>query len=292
MAEIAPRCWSSAAGPAATSRRSAPASSASTSCWSSRAGARAGWAAPASMSAASRRRRSSMPPTPSISARRAGDVGAVRPARRAADPRLRAHDRMEGRHRRPSDQRRRRAAEAAQGQDRAGPRRDARRQDLPGRDRHRPADRRAEHVVLATGSEPASAAGAAVRRPRHLLDRGAVAAGGARAAGGGRRRLYRPRARHRLRQARRQGHGGRGRGPHPAALRRGADASGRPPPEGAGRRGADRRQGRRPVRRRASAAGRAGRAARRATSRPTRSSSPPDGGPDRRASASNGSTSR
>ena len=52
-----PRFWSWAAGPAAMSAPSGPASSASMSCWSSRAASMAGWAAPASMSAASRRRR-------------------------------------------------------------------------------------------------------------------------------------------------------------------------------------------------------------------------------------------
>ena len=117
----------------------------------------------------------------------------------------------------------------------------------------------AEHVVLATGSLPAALPAAAVRRPRHLLDRGPVAADDSRTPGRGRRRLYRARARHRLRQARRQGHGDRGGKPHPARLRRGARAPGRPAPEDAGRRGADACPGRRPVRRGRCVADRAGR---------------------------------
>ena len=233
-----------------------------------------------------------MPPTTSSARVEQAQVRAVRHHGRAPTIDLARTDRVEGRHRRPPHQRRRRAAEATPGQDRAGPRRDGRRQDLPGRDRHRPAGRprraRRDRDRLGAGG----AAGAAVRRPGHLLDRGAVAAGGARAPGRGRRRLYRARARDRLRQARRQGHGDRGRGPHPAALRRRADAAGRPAPAGARRRGPDAAPGRSACPTRATRCGSSRRARRRAASRPTRSWSPSAGAPGPRASAWNDSTSR
>ena len=126
-------------------------------------------------------------------------VRAFRPQGRAPVARLRAHDRLEGRHRRPAEQRRRRAAEAEPRQDRAGPRDDARRQDLPRRDRHRPARRSAPST---SSSRPAPS-----RRPCPSLPFGGRVisstealslAGGARAPGGGRGRLHRARARHRL----------------------------------------------------------------------------------------------
>ena len=84
----------------------------------------------------------------------------------------------------------------------------------------------AEHVILAAGSEPVALPGLPFGGECHLLDRGAVAARAAGAAGGGRRRLYRPRTRHRLQEARQRGDRGRGRRPHPAALRCGADRAG------------------------------------------------------------------
>ena len=209
-------------------------------------------------------------------ARRAVALGAARHQGRAPDHRLRAHGRMEGRHRRPPDQRRRRAAEAPPGQDPAGPRRDGRRQDLPHRDRHRPAGRARRACRAGDRLGAGGAAQPAVRRQGHLLDRGAVACRGARAAGRGRRGLYRARARHGLRQARLEGHGDRGRGPHPADLRRRAGAAGGAPPEGAGRRGADGHARRRPLRGDGAGARRGGLGA---ASPPTRSSSPPAGAP-------------
>ena len=118
---------------------------------------------------------------------------------------------------------------------------------------------RAEHVVLATGSVPAALPslpfGGRVISSTEAL----VAAGDSRTPGRGRRGLYRARARHRVRQARRQGHGDRGGGPHPAGLRRRARPSGRPAPAGAGRRGPDACPRRRPVRRGRCVADRAGR---------------------------------
>ena len=219
--------------------------------------------------------------------RRAVANGAARHQGRASDHRLAAHRRMEGRRRRPPDQRRRRAPEAPPGKDPAGPCRDGRRQVLPHRDRHRPAGRARRACRAGDRLGARGAAQPAVRRQGHLLDRGAVACQGARAAGRRRRGLYRARARHGLCQARREGHGDRGAGPHPADLRRRAGAAGGAPPEGAGRGRSDRHARRRPFRRRPGAS--KGRA--RAASPPTRSSSPPAGAPGWRALASSASTS-
>ena len=83
----------------------------------------------------------------------------------------------------------------------------------------------------------------AVRRPGDLVDRGAVAAGGAEPSRRGRCRLYRAGTRHRLRQDGRRGDRGRGAAAHPAAIRRGADAAGRQAPARARHHGADRCQG-------------------------------------------------
>ena len=119
---------------------------------------------------------------------------------------LAADDRLEGRHRRPPDQRRRRAcSRSAEGQ---GRRRAGRVSATarPSRSRPKPAAQidprraRGDRHRLGAGR----AAVAAVRRRRDLLDRGAVARRGAGAPGRRRRRLYRARARHRLRQAGRE----------------------------------------------------------------------------------------
>ena len=125
-----------------------------------------------------------------------------------------------------------------------------RRQDGRGRDRDRRAgdprrDGRDRHRLGA-----GRAAVPAVRRRGDLLDRGAGAERGAGEAGRGRRRLYRARARHRLRQAGREGDGRRGAAAHPAALRRRADAAGRQAARRARRRGADSAPRRRGSRRR------------------------------------------
>ena len=127
-------------------------------------------------------------------------------------------------------------AEEGQGEDRSGPGEIPRRQDRRGRDRDRHAgdprrDHRHRHRLRA-----GRAAFPAVRRRRDFLDRGAGADRGAQEAGGGRRRLYRAGARHRLRQDRLQGDGGRGAAARPAALRRRADTAGGQAPRRARRR--------------------------------------------------------
>lgn len=119
------------------------------------------------------------------------------------------------------------------------------------------------------GLEPASPARLSVRRPaRHRIARGAVAGEGARAPGGHRRRLHRPRARVRARQAGRAGDGARGgrrRGGPPRA--RGAPGA-EGPPKAAGHRAARGRPRRR---------ARGGRPARRARHRRRRVRAEPAG---------------
>ena len=172
---------------------------------------------------------------------------------------------------------------------------DGRRQDLPGRDRHRS---RRPCAPSMSCSPPARSRRAlpvaAVRRPGHLLDRGAVAAGGPRAAGRGRRRLYRARARHRLRQARRRR--SRSSRRRTASCRPTTTELTRPVARRLQALGVEvltRRAGRPACPTRAMRSGSRSRARRGArASRPTRSSSPPAGAPGPRASASTGSTSR
>jgi dihydrolipoamide dehydrogenase len=84
---------------------------------------------------------------------------------------------------------------------------------------------RAEAVVIATGSEPVELP-PALRRLVISSTEALALTELPRAAGGGRRRLYRPGARHGLRQARQQGDRGRGAAAHPAAVRRRADPPG------------------------------------------------------------------
>ena len=110
---------------------------------------------------------------------------------------------------------------------------------------------RAETIVIATGSAPVELPFLPFGGNGHLVDRSAGADRGAASAGRRRRRLYRAGARHRLRQARLQGHRGRGAAAHPAALRRRTDAAGRQAARRARRRGAHRRQGQGPVQPRA-----------------------------------------
>ena len=84
--------------------------------------------------------------------------------------------------------------------------------------------RRAAHRLRTPVARPrlggGGAAGDAVRRARHLVDRSARAARAAEASGRRRRRLHRTGARHRVPQAGRRGDGGRGAGPRAAGLRR------------------------------------------------------------------------
>ena len=94
---------------------------------------------------------------------------------------LRQDDRLEGRHRRPPDQRRRRPAEEGQGQDRPWP--GARSATArPSRSRPRPGSQviRAETIVIATGSVPVELPFLPFGGTGHLLDRGAGADRGAR----------------------------------------------------------------------------------------------------------------
>ena len=154
-------------------------------------------------------------------------------------------DRLEGRHRRAPEQRRRRPAEEGQGQDRRTAGRSsatARRS----RSRPRPARRsiRAEKVVIATGSASGRAAVPAVRRHRDLVDRGAGAAGSAGAASSSSAAGYIGlELGTAFAKLGREGHGRRSAAAHPAAIRRRADAAGREAACRARRRGADRRQG-------------------------------------------------
>ena len=91
-----------------------------------------------------------------------------------------------------------------------------------------------EQAIVATGSRPVELPQPAVRRrARARLDGGAGPRRGAVEHGRRRRRLHRPRARDRLRQARYAGHGGRGARAGAADRRRIADGPGRPPAAGA-----------------------------------------------------------
>ena len=85
---------------------------------------------------------------------------------------------------------------------------------------------RCEHLILATGSDARAARRAAVRRRYPFFDRGAGADRVAKIARRRRRRLHRARARHGLRQVRRESDHRRSARSHPAALRRRADAAG------------------------------------------------------------------
>ncbi len=100
--------------------------------------------------------------------------------------------------------RRRRAAEARQGarDRRLGQFTDAKTCTVETKDG--PVTIEAEHVILATGSKPVELPFLPLlwRRQGDLLHRSAGSQSAAEEAGGGRRRLYRPRTRHRLPQAR------------------------------------------------------------------------------------------
>src|SRR5579863_10056640 len=85
----------------------------------------------------------------------------------------------------------------------------------------------AEHLVLATGSEPVDLPELPFGGGHPVVDRVAGADRVAAIARGGRRRLYRNGARHGLRQARVQRDDRRGAAENPAALRCRADAAGR-----------------------------------------------------------------
>ena len=149
------------------------------------------------------------------------DGGRQRPYRHKrvrSQDRSRPDRRVEGRHRRPAEQRRGRAPEEGRGQDRDWPRRVPRREDGRGGDGDRPA----AHPRGKCGDRHRLGFGrtavAAVRRQCDLIHRGAGAGEGAGKACRGRRRLYRTGTRHRLRQDGRQGDGGRSHGTHPAAI--------------------------------------------------------------------------
>ena len=183
--------------------------------------------------------------------------------------------------------------EAAQGQDHPWPGRDARRQDLPRRRRHRPADdarpsmscspparSRRSLPVLPFGGRVISSTEAlslpAVPERLAVVGAGYIGLelGTAFAKLGAKVTVVE--AEDRILPA------------YDAELTRPVAA----PPEGAGHRGADRRQGVGPVGRRQGPAGHPGRRSGARTSRPTRSSSPSGGGARTTGSASIGSISR
>ena len=105
--------------------------------------------------------------------------------------RPRKNRRVEGRHRRPADIRRRRSAEEGEGSHRARPRLLRRWQDRAGRGR-RIGDHPRQNGVHRHRFRSGRTALPAVRRRRHLLHRGAVAAGTAEASRRRGRGLYRP----------------------------------------------------------------------------------------------------
>lgn len=150
---------------------------------------------------------------------------------------------MEGRHRRPPHQRRRRAAEETRGRCRPGLGEDPRWQKRGGRTRRR---QQPAHRVRAPAAgrrlAERRATDPAAGRQGDLLHRGAGARQPAQAPGGGRRRLHRPGAGYRLPQARRRGGGGGSATAHPAGLRRRTDQAGGPGLAQAGRRAVPRAQ--------------------------------------------------
>ena len=138
---------------------------------------------------------------------------------RAAEARFRPHDRLEGFDRHAAHQRRRRSSEEGQGAHAPRDGDDRRRQDGDRQRRHRrePHRRRASRPCDRLGA--GGIARAQVRRRHSVFDRCAGADRGSAIARRGRRGLHRDGARHRFRQARRQGDDRRGAAQDPAALR-------------------------------------------------------------------------
>ena len=213
MSELSCKVLTSAAGPAAMSRRFAPATRA-------RHAAGRGW--PLRRNLPLRRlhslqgdhsRRGSL-----LWADPTGRADRDRRLASAAHPRLPENRRLEGRDRVAPVDRGRPAARQGACAHHSWPGDDRRRQERRRPFRHR----RAKNCLRASGHRDRlgarGAAGAAVRRRRPVLDRGAGADPRTRKARGRRRRLYRHGARHGLRQARRPRHGNRGAFKNPAAL--------------------------------------------------------------------------